>query len=158
RLWTDMQRSLDRLAADHTRLESIGVDTWGCDYALLGECGELLGNPYHYRDARTDGIMDAVFALVPRGQIYDITGIQFLTFNTLSRLFAACRATPRLIAAAATFGTVPDLLNYWLTGVLRAEFSNATTTQMIDARGRTWAKELLSELGIPTRLLPPLIE
>jgi len=158
RLWLEMQRALEHIEADNVRLESVGVDTWGCDYGLLGEKGELLGNPFHYRDSRTDGVMETVFERVPRERIYDVTGTQFLTFNTLYQLFAACEATPRLIAAATQFGTIPDIFNYWLTGVLRAEFSSATTTQMVDARARAWAKELLCELGIPTELLPPLVE
>jgi rhamnulokinase len=158
RLWLEMQRALKQVEHAGSRLESVGVDTWGCDYGLLGENGELLGNPYHYRDSRTDGVMDAVFERVPRERIYNITGTQFLTFNTLYQLFAACRATPLFLKAASRFGTIPDIFNYWLTGVLRAEFSSATTTQMVDARARTWAAELLCELDIPTHLLPPLVE
>ncbi len=157
RLWLEMQRALERFDGNG-RLESVGVDTWGCDYGLLGERGELLGNPYHYRDSRTDGVMESVFGRVPRKRIYDVTGTQFLTFNTLYQLVAACELTPRFIGAATQFGTIPDIFNYWLTGVLRAEFSSATTTQMVDARARTWATELLCELGIPTELLPPLVE
>ncbi len=158
RLWLEMQRAFQAMENRSTPLESVGVDTWGCDYGLLGDKGELLGNPYHYRDTRTDGIMDVVFARVPRERIYGVTGTQFLTFNTLYQLFAACQATPRVIAAATQFGTIPDIFNFWLTGVLRAEFSSATTTQMVDARARTWATELLCELDIPTHLLPPLVE
>ena len=93
-----MQRALDRRRP--RALDSVGVDTWGCDYALLGERGNLLENPYHYRDARTDGVMEAVFERVGRERIYAITGIQFLPFNTLYQLYAACRATPRLVDAA----------------------------------------------------------
>ena len=93
-----------------------------------------------------------------RARIYDITGTQFLSFNTLYQLIAARQRTPRLLDAATGFGTIPDILNYWLTGVLRAEYTAATTTQMIDARARNWADALLRELDIPTRLLPPLVE
>jgi rhamnulokinase len=158
RLWLQMQRALDQVASSGTPLESLGVDAWGCDYGLIGENGDLLGNPYHYRDARTDGVMDDVFARVPRARIYDVTGIQFLTFNTLYKLIAAARATPRMLDAAMQFGTIPDVLNYWLTGDLRSEYTSATTTQMIDARKRDWAVDLLRELDVPTRLLPQLIE
>jgi rhamnulokinase len=158
RLWLQMQRALERVAAVGRRPESIGVDAWGCDYGLLGEGGDLLGNPYHYRDSRTDGVMDAAFARVPRARIYDVTGIQFLPFNTLYQLIAAGRTTPRLLDAATGFGTIPDILNYWLTGELRAEYTSATTTQMVDARARRWAVDLLCDLEIPTRLLPPLVE
>jgi rhamnulokinase len=157
RLWLHMQRALAQVPAS-LGLDSIGVDAWGCDYGLLGENGDLLGNPYHYRDARTDGVMDDVFTRVPRSEIYDVTGIQFLSFNTLYQLVAAARSTPRLLDAAIQFGTIPDILNYWLTGELRAEYTNATTTQMVDARTRTWAFDLLRHLDLPTRLLPPLVE
>jgi rhamnulokinase len=156
RLWLEMRRSLERV--DAASIASVGVDTWGCDFALIGEDGGLVQNPYHYRDARTDGVMDAVFKRVPADEIYAITGIQFLPFNTLYQLYAACQATPKLIDAASTMLTVPDLFNYWLTGSPVAEYTNATTTQFVDARTRYWATELLSELGIPTRLLPPVVE
>ena len=156
RLWFEMRRSFERL--DVTGIESLGVDTWGCDFALLGEDGTLVQNPYHYRDVRTDGVMEAVFKRIPADEIYAITGIQFLPFNTLYQLYAACQATPKLIDAASTLLTVPDLLNYWLTGTRVSEYTNATTTQFVDARTRDWAMPLLSELGIPTRLLPPVVE
>jgi rhamnulokinase len=157
RLWLHMQRALQQVPAA-PRVDSIGVDTWGCDYGLIGENGDLLGNPFHYRDSRTDGIMEDVFERVPRARIYDVTGIQFLPFNTLYQLVAAARFTPRLLDAAIQFGTIPDILNYWLTGELRAEYTNATTTQMIDARTRGWAADLLRELDVPTRLLPAIVE
>jgi len=102
--------------------------------------------------------MEDVFVRVPRERIYDITGIQFLPFNTLYQLVAAGRSTPGALDRAAQFGTMPDLFNYWLTGVLRSEYTNATTTQMVDARARTWAVDLLRELQVPTRLLPPIVE
>ena len=156
RLWLEMRRSLDRV--EGTSIDSLGVDTWGCDYALVGECGELVQNPFHYRDSRTDGIMEAVWKRVPADEIYGITGIQFLPFNTLYQLYAACQRTPRLVDAASTVVTIPDLLNFWLTGSLAAEFTNATTTQFVDARSRCWAKGLLEALDIPTRLLPAIVE
>src|SRR4029079_8564835 len=158
RLWLHMQRALEQVSTDPRGLDSIGVDAWGCDYGLLGERGELLGNPYHYRDARTGGVMESVCAAIGRPRIYEITGTQFLSFNTLYQLIAARQRTPRLLEAATGFGTIPDILNYWLTGVLRAEYPSATTTQMIDARERNWADALLCELDVPTRLLPALVE
>ena len=156
RIWLEIKQGMERAAG--TPIESVGVDAWGCDYALVGEQGVLLQNPYHYRDKRTDGIMEAVFERVPADEIYAVTGIQFLPFNTLYQLYAACRATPRLIDAATSFGTIPDLLNYWLTGEMTAEFTNATTTQFIDARTRSWATDLLQALDVPTRILPQVVE
>ena len=157
RLWREMRAGLDLVSSDGRVLDSIGVDAWGCDYGLLDEGGALVSNPYHYRDARTDGVMDEVFGRVPRSRIYDVTGIQFLPFNTIYQLVAAVRGSGEL-AAAKSFGTIPDILNHRLTGVLRAEFTNATTTQMVDARTRTWAVDLLRELELPVDLLPPIIE
>src|SRR5262249_42633918 len=130
----------------------------GCDYALLGERGNLLENPYHYRDTRTEGMMDAVFERVSRDRIYAVTGIQFLPINTLFQLYAACVLTPELVDASHALVTIADLLNYWLTGQLQSEYTLATTTQFIDARTRAWATRLIDEIGLPTRLLQPLVE
>lgn len=156
RLWLEMRKALGRLK--ETRLEGIGVDAWGVDYALLGERGELLENPYHYRDARTKGVMDDVFRIVPREEIYRRTGIQFMPINTLYQLFAAHRNTPGLLHAAQHLITIPDLLNYWLSGNVVCEFTNATTTQMVDPRTRSWATDLLDRLQLPSRLLAPMVE
>jgi rhamnulokinase len=155
-LWQETRRALEYNGA--TRLESVGVDSWGVDFALIGERGNLLENPYHYRDTRTSGVMDAVFEHVSRERIYATTGIQFLPINTIYQLYAACRATPALVDAARALVTIPDLLNYWLTGDLTSEYTVATTTQFIDARTRTWAMGMLDEIGLPTRLLQPLVE
>lgn len=155
-LWQEMRRALEQNG--RRRLESIGVDSWGVDYALIGEAGNLLENPYHYRDSRTTGVMEAVFERVSRDRIYAITGIQFLPINTIYQLYAACRATPDLIDAARALVTIPDLLNYWLSGELVSEYTVATTTQFIDARTRTWATRLLEDIDLPTRLLQPLVE
>jgi len=155
-LWNEMQRSLDSLR--DVALTSIGVDAWGVDYALLDSRGELVENPYHYRNVRTEGMMEAVFERVPREVIYSITGIQFLPINTLYQLYAACRLTPAMIQKATALATIPDLLNYWLTGKLVSEYTNATTTQFVDAATRSWAKGLLADLELPARLLTPIIE
>jgi rhamnulokinase len=155
RLWQEMRATLETAT---TPFQSVGVDAWGCDFALLGERGNLLENPYHYRDSRTDGIMEAVTTQLTRERIYAATGVQFLPFNTLYQLYAACQLTPRLIDSAASIATIPDLFNYWLTGNLRSEVTIASTTQFVDARTRDWATALLFDLNVPTRLLPPLIE
>jgi len=158
RLWAEMQRALAHAASDGRAVASIGVDTWGCDYGLLDADGVLVSNPYHYRDARTDGVMDSVCAHVPRQRLYAVTGIQFLPFNTIYQLVAAVARATGELASATSFGTIPDILNHRLTGVLRAEFTSATTTQMVDARRRTWAVDLLRELGLPVQILPPIVE
>ena len=155
-LWQEMRRALDRNGS--RRLDSIGVDCWGVDYALLGEAGNLLEDPYHYRDSRTNGVMERVFERMGRDRIYAVTGIQFLPINTIYQLYAACRTTPDVVRGARALATIPDLLNYWLAGKLVSEYTIATTTQMVDVRTRAWATELVEAIGLPSRLLQPLVE
>ena len=156
RLWFEMRRSLSSLG--EVVLGGIGVDAWGVDYALLGERGELLQNPYHYRDKRTDGLMELVFDKISKQEIYRKTGIQFMQINTLFQLLAAKRDTPELLKAARTLVTIPDLFHYWLTGKPVCEFTNATTTQMVDPRTRTWALGLMEKLGLPRGLPANIVE
>ena len=146
RLWHEMQdgaRQVQRHAAREHRGGRVGVRL----RAAAARTAVLVEPPFTYRDARTDGVMEQVFAKVSRDRIYATTGIQFLWFNTLYQLYAACRNTPEAIAAAHRFATIPDVLNLWLSGTLKAEYTNATTTQCVDAVKRTWARELLEELG-----------
>jgi rhamnulokinase len=158
RLWHEMQVGLRIAAQQCGSLGSVGVDTWGVDYALLGENGALLDNPHQYRDGRTQGKMEQAFAAVGADRIYDTTGIQFMHFNTLYQLYAASQKTPKLLELAEALVTIPDLLNFWMSGVLGCEYTNATTTQFLDRRTRTWAVDLLRDLKIPTHFLKPLIE
>lgn len=144
-------------AAGRASLASVGIDTWGVDYGLLGPHGTLLGLPFHYRDRRTDGVMADVIDRLGRDAIYDRTGIQFLPFNTLYQLVAHQRRAPDDLARAATLLTMPDLLHYWLTGARGVEFTNATTTQMLDWRTRSWAVDMLDALGVPTHMLPAIV-
>ena len=143
-----------RLAGRGGAIAGIGIDSWAVDYGLLDEAGALLGNPVHYRDGRTDGVMERVLDLVPADELYALTGLQQLPFNTLYQL-ASILDTPQL-AAARSLLMIPDLLGYWLTGRLGAEATNASTTQLYDARARTWATGLAERVGIPVRLFPPL--
>ena len=136
------------------RIASLAVDTWAVDFGLLDRRGALLGNPVHYRDARTDGMLEAAFRRVTRETIFERTGIQFLPINSLYQLFALVQADDPLLPLAETFLTIPDLVNYWLTGEKVCEFTNATTTQCFDPRARTWATGLLQRLGIPVHMFP----
>jgi rhamnulokinase len=156
RLWFEIRKTLSSL--EKIELAGIGVDAWGVDYALLGERGELLQNPYHYRDHRTQGVMEEVLRKIPREEIYRATGIQFMPINTLYQLFAAQRDTPTIVAAAKQLVTIPDLFNYWLTGNAVCEFTNATTTQLVDPVRRTWAVDLMQQLGLRSELPAPIIE
>ena len=159
RLWLEMQKALALVSSiDGGKLDGIGVDTWGVDYALLGERGTLLDNPFHYRDARTDGMMERVFARVSPREVYERTGIQFMQINALYQLYAASLKTPKLLDLAETLLTIPDLLNFWLTGVQACEVTNATTTQLYDPRKKDWSTELLGQLGLPTHFLAPVIQ
>ena len=158
RLWHEIQAGLHLAAQNSRRPASIGLDTWGVDYALLGEGGTLLENPYHYRDQRTQGMLEEACRILGADRIYDATGIQFMGFNTIFQIFATSRRTPKLLATAEALLTMPDLLNYWLTGVMACEYTNATTTQFLDRRTGQWACELLSGLGIPTHFLQPIIQ
>jgi len=153
RLYRDVLDGL-RSAARDFGLASIGIDSWGVDYGLLDPGGALLGNPVHYRDARTDGMVEAVLATIPAPELYAATGIQQLQINTIYQLAAAAR-TPQL-AAAGTLLLIPDLLAYWLTGEVGAEATNASTTQLYDVRGRCWATAIIERAGIPARLFPAL--
>jgi rhamnulokinase len=131
-------------------LASAGIDSWGVDYGLLDETGALIGNPVHYRDSRTEGVS----AAVPFPDLYAVTGIQYLPFNTVYQLTAAA-GTPAL-AAARTLLLIPDLLAYWLTGAAGAEVTNASTTALLDVTSRGWAKPLMERAGIDPGLFPPL--
>jgi rhamnulokinase len=133
---------------------SVGIDTWAVDYGLLDEDGALLGNPVHYRDTRTEGAADQVAAVLPPEELYAATGIQYLPFNTVYQLVAA-RLSPQLSAAKRLL-MIPDLISYWLTGQAGTEITNASTTQLVDPRTRTWSPQVAARLGIDLGLFPPL--
>ncbi|MGY1495657.1 rhamnulokinase [Streptomyces sp. QTS52] len=149
---------LDGLRAAGTHcggaLDSVGIDSWAVDYGLLDADGALLGNPVHYRDARTEGVAEKVWASVPAAELYAATGLQYAPFNTLYQLTAA-RDT-RQLAAAQRLLLIPDLLAYWLTGEAGTELTNASTTQLIDPRTRDWAHDIARKLDIDLGLFAPL--
>jgi rhamnulokinase len=159
RLWGQMKSALHSVGSQGVnRLDGIGVDTWGVDYALLGENGALLENPFHYRDTRTDGVMERALKILTPKMVYGITGIQFLPFNTLYQLYATQLQTPRKLETVKHFVTVPDLFHFWLTGEIVCERTNASTTQFLDVHEREWSVGILHKLGIPTHMLPPLVD
>jgi rhamnulokinase len=159
RIWSEIKHGLaicGRQAGGP--LASIGVATWAVDFGLLGTDGALLGNPVHYRDARTQGMIEAACSRVPRAEIFAQTGIQFLSINTLYQLLALqAQASPALEAAARLL-TIPDLLNYWLCGAAVNEFTNATTTQCYNPNTGEWAWDLLDRLGLPRRVFGPVVQ
>src|SRR5580693_666253 len=143
-------------AARSFELASAGIDSWGVDYGLLDAGGALLGNPVHYRDSRTDGVVDDVLAQVPAADLYAVTGVQQMPINTIYQLAAEARTRP--LAAARTLLLIPDLLAYWLTGEIGAEVTNASTTQLYDTRAGDWAWDLIGRAGLPAGLFPALRE
>ena len=145
---------LARCATRSLDLAGIGIDTWGVDFGLLSQHGQLLGLPYHYRDARTSGMIEAALKIVPREEIYARTGIQFMELNTLYQLLALARFEPRVLEAADTLLFMPDLLNFWLSGIRQSEHSIAGTSQMFDGARCEWCADLLEALELPTRILP----
>jgi rhamnulokinase len=158
RLWAEIKHGLSVCAQRAGGpLASIGVDGWGVDFGLLDRDGRLLGNPVHYRDPRTNGIMELAFKRVPRDRIFERTGIQFLPINTLYQLLSLVERDSPQLAAAQRLLTIPDLFNYWLTGRAANEFSNATTTQCYDPQAGDWAHDLLGELRIPAHLFGEIV-
>jgi rhamnulokinase len=156
RLWTEIQNGL-RIAAATGPLAGIGVDTWGVDFGLLDASDRLIGNPYHYRDARTNGVVEAAGQIVPLEEIYNQTGIQFMQLNTLFQLLAMRQENDPTLQSARTLLTMPDLFNFWLTGVKVNEFTDATTTQCYNPREKRWASELLAVLDIPQHIFGQIV-
>ena len=140
-----------------TPLDGIGIDTWGVDFGLLGPDGALIDNPRHYRDPRNNGMLERTFAVVPREEIFAQTGIQFMPLNSLYQLHAMKLANSPALDAASTLLFVPDLLNYWLTGEMRAELTIASTSQFYNPVEKRWATLLLERLGLPVRMLPEIV-
>jgi rhamnulokinase len=157
-LYRETLTALHKAGAGFGGIDSVGVDTWGVDFALLGRGGTLLGLPRHYRDPHTETAMDLAFAKVPRPEFYRRTGVQFLRFNSVFQLLALQRDRSPLLDAAENLLFMPDLFHYWLTGIKANEFTDASTSQLIDARTRSWDYELAGQLGLPTKLLGSLVQ
>jgi sugar (pentulose or hexulose) kinase len=156
RLWNEITDGLTKLGSGGAELAGIGVDTWGVDFGLLDGNDQLLGNPVHYRDKRNDGQMEYAATIVPREEIYEHTGLQFLPFNSLFQLLALKRQNSPQLEVAKTLLFVPDLLHFWLTGNKYSEYTIASTSQMLDAGARAWDKPLLERFGLPTDILQQL--
>jgi rhamnulokinase len=157
-LFEEIKNALRKAASGGARFDGIGVDTWGVDFALIGRNDTLLGNPVHYRDCRTDGMLEAACTLVSRERIYEITGLQFLPFNTVFQLLALRKTASPLLEVAETMLLMADVFGWLLTGRRAVEYTNATTTQLLDARTRNWSDELCRGLELPRSLLPEIIE
>ena len=129
-------------------IASIGIDTWGVDYGLLDKDGDLIGNPYHYRDERTDDVPDELNSIVPLEKVYNQTGIQIMQLNTIFQLYVFAKRKPGLLSQVGSLLTIPGLLNYWLTGIQKNEYTHVTTTQLYNPIERCWAESLIRKIGV----------
>ncbi len=155
-MWREVLHGLT-LAAAAGPVHSVGVDSWAVDYALLDEAGLLMDGVHHYRDTRTEGVMNEALRTLSRSELFERTGVQFLPFNTLYQLLAVKRDSPGLLARGARLLMVPDLMHFWLSGQMLGERTNASTTQLFDPRRGSWSPEILAAFGLPARLLPELV-
>ncbi len=158
RLFDDIKKGIAACASLPQLPESIGLDTWGVDYALLDKQGSFLGVPYAYRDHRTDNAMEELFRIIPKKRVYELTGIQFMQFNTLFQLYAAKRDGLPIMDLATDLLFVPDIINFMLTGVKKSEFTFATTSQLFNPVKGTWEKELFDKIGISMKIMQEIVD
>ncbi|MBI5957546.1 MAG: rhamnulokinase [Chloroflexi bacterium] len=155
RLWQEILTGINQAGSPPN---SISIDTWGVDFALLDRDSNLLANPVHYRDARTDGLMEWVFERIPRRAVFEKTGIQFMQLNTLYQLASLVKNHSQILEMAHSYLALPDLFNYWLCGAKQGEFTHATTTQLFNPRTCSWDRELLDAVGIPAHIFPETVQ
>lgn len=156
RLMHEIKQGL--IKAKGHNFESIGIDTWGVDFGLLDKKGYLLENPVHYRDTRTQGMLETSFEKIAKERFYEITGNQFMEINTVFQLLSLVKERPELLERVDKILLMPDLLNYLLTGNKVTEYSIASTTQLLDAKNRVWSDEVLEKLGIPKDILTEIVK
>ncbi|MEW6227870.1 MAG: FGGY family carbohydrate kinase [Bacillota bacterium] len=156
-LYQEVLAGLTKAVARTQDLSSVGFSTWGVDYALLDATGKLLSPVHSYRDNRTEGLYDRIFRTVPREVLYEQTGIMFIRFNTLVQLYADLIQRPWLLENAHAMLLMPDLFAYFLTGRMTGEVTIASTTQMFSPRTFSWVPEIPARLGIPERILQPIV-
>ena len=159
RIFHEIKLAMGKCAVSDDRdIASMGIDTWGVDYGFIDKCGQLMDNPYNYRDLRTNGMQEEAFKLVSKSEIYKTTGIQFANLNSLFQLMATkCSPDPWQFEKAKSLLFVPDLLNYFLTGIPACEYTIASTSQLLDASKRDWAYDMIKKLGLPTELLQKIV-
>jgi rhamnulokinase len=158
RIWSEIQDGLAMAARKHgDAIVSVGADTWGVDYVLLDKAGEMLGQPFHYRDSRTDGTMEKAFRRVPRSEIFAQTGLQFMQLNTLFQLLATRQNTPQVLDRADCLLFMPDFIHWALCGSRSSEFTIASTSQCLNPLTRDWARPLLKKFGLPAGMLQKVI-
>lgn len=158
RIFHEIKQSIAKTVLDGDAIRSIGIDTWGVDYALLDASGRMLANPYHYRDARTEGVVSYVGRFFAPSELYAQTGIQCMNFNTIFQLACDLRDDPKMVENASRMLNIPDLLNYFLTGNMANEYTILSTGALLDAHKRDYAKELIAKAGIPQRLFGEIVQ
>jgi len=156
RLWHEVQDGINACLVD--KPSSIGVDSWGLDFGLLDKNGQLISNPIHYRDSNRVGILEQVSKEIPLEEIYEATGIQLMDINGVYLLHQFAKNSPIMMDIVKTFLTIPDLINYFLTGAKVCEFTNATTTQAYDPIKHNWAYDMLERLDIPAHIFPDIVQ
>lgn len=158
RLFFEIKQGINKtVLAGHKDIKAIGIDTWGVDFGLFDKNGKLLGNPYHYRDTRTNGMIDYADEVIGKKYIFDKTGIQFNFFNTLFQLMAMKKENDPVLDIADKLLFMPDIFNYLLTGVMKNEYSIASTSQLLDVKTKNWDKELMEKAGIPTDIFCDIV-
>lgn len=145
-------------ARQQGEFDSIGIDTWGVDFGLLDSHGDLLQNPVHYRDGRTVGMIEEVFKKIDKDELYQATGVQFMELNTIFQFYALAEKRPDILERADCALLMPDLLGYFLTGKKTAEYSIASTTQLMDHRTKQWNRDILRRIGVPDHLFPDIVK
>lgn len=158
RLYHELKTGLKKVSARKLDIASLAIDTWGVDYGLIDKNGNLIGNPLNYRDNRTDGMIDEAKSKISLKEIYESTGIQFMNFNTLFQFMADKKMRPDIYEKADKMLMMPDLFNYFLTGKMYNEYTNASTGQLLDANKRTWDFELMDKLGLRTDIFCDMID
>jgi len=156
RLFHEIKQGITK-AKNSTDFESIGIDTWGVDYGILTKNGDLLGNPYHYRDTRTEGVIEDMASIVPKDELYKLTGNQLIEFNTIFQLYVFKKQRPELLDQIDKVLLIPDLFNYFLTGKMASECSIASTTQMMNPYTKEWEYTLMDKLGLKREWFPEII-
>lgn len=157
KLFSEIKEGIGKTKEQGFDPESIGIDTWAVDFVLLDENDELLTDAVAYRDSRTDGMMEEVFSIISKERLYLETGIQFQKFNTIYQLYYLRKNFPEILEKAKTFLMIPDYLNFLLTGKKANEYTNATTTQLMNAFTKKWDQDLLNQLGINTDMFPVIM-
>ena len=147
-LYNEIINGLKVVAKEGITIQSIGIDTWGVDFVFIGKDGGLLRNPYCYRDPHTVGAMEEYFTHIPKEKVYDITGIQFMNFNSLFQLSTLKRNGCSALEAADKILFIPDALSYMLTGKMVPEYTIASTSQILNPRTKKFEKELLDVVGV----------